>query len=185
MDRRIKYSFKQKLASVRAVLEDNRSTGCVARGIGSDKKTLQRWLKLYQQHGAAGLKLRQGSYTGAFKLEVIQHMFRNQLTISHVAAIFGVPNDSTVGRWLILYEKQGAAGLLEVKHRGRKKSMKPGKITKSKDKASSPEEQQLAALQAEIEYLRAENAFLKKLKALIEEEEAAKARRRQPKPSKD
>jgi transposase len=185
MDKRIKYSFKQQLSSVRSVLEGDESIRSIARQLGCDKKTIQRWLMLYQQHGVAGLQFRHGSYTGEFKLKVIHHMLDNHLTLSQVAAIFGVPNDSTVGRWLIVYERQGVAGLLEAKQRGRKKTMKPEKPKKIKDASSSPAEQQLAALQAENEYLRAENAFLKKLKALIEEEEAAKASRGQQKPSKD
>lgn len=185
MDKRIKYSLKQQLSSVRSVLEDHVSASSAARSLGCGEKTMRRWLKLYQQHGVAGLQFRHGSYTGAFKLKVIEHMLKNDLTISEVAAIFGVPNDSTVGRWFMLYEKQGVEGLMEVKRRGRKKSMKPKKIKKSKDDTISPAEQRLASLQEENEFLRAENAFLKKLKALIEEEEAVKARRRQPRPSKD
>jgi transposase len=185
MDKRIKYNFKQQQSSVRSVLEDHEPVMSVARRLGCSKKTVQRWIKLYLQHGVSGLQLRPGSYTGAFKLKVIRHMLKNRLSISEVAAIFGVPNDSTVGRWFILYEKQGTKGLLEVKRRGRKKLMKSRKIKKSKDKAADAAEQRLAALQAENEYLHAENAFLKKLKALIEEEEAVKARSRQPKPSKD
>lgn len=182
MDNRIKYSFKQKLASVRAVLKGYQSMRSVARGIGSDEKTIRRWLRIYQQHGEPGLKFRSGSYSGEFKVRVIQHMLKNHLTLLEAATTFGIPNDSTVCNWLRIYESRGSGGLLK-ETRGRKKLMKAKPPKKIKEVSSA--DAQLAALQAENEYLRAENAYLKKLKALIQEEEAAKARNKQQKPSKD
>lgn len=188
MDKRVKYTIKQQESSVRSVVEGRESIKGICRQLGCHQKTLQRWVKLYVQHGPAGLRFRHGSYRGEFKLKVIQHMLDNDLTISEVAAIFGVPNDHTVGRWLKLYQQQGAGGLLNVKKRGRKPTMKTRKSKKNKDAKDtvvSAAAKRLAALQAENEYLRAENEFLKKLDALIKEEEAAKARWRQFGPSKD
>jgi len=49
------------------------------------------------------------------------------------------------------------------------KSKKKEKIDRSDTNAAK-----IAALQKEVEYLRAENAFLKKLDALIQQEEAEK-----------
>jgi transposase len=57
---------------------------------------------------------------------------------------------------------------------------------KKKDKSTMDSgAEQLAALQKEVEYLRAENAFLKKLDALIQQEKAAKAQGRRQKPSRN
>jgi hypothetical protein len=73
-------------------------------------------------------------------------------------------------------------GLLKDK-RGGKVSTMPRKLRKSIVKPSDPTAQKLIELQKEVEYLRAENAFLKKLEALAQQEEAAKAQARRPKPS--
>jgi transposase len=47
----------------------------------------------------------------------------------------------------------------------------------------TPEAKQLAKLQAEVAWLRAENDFLKKLEALTREEEALKKQKKARKPS--
>ncbi|MCM0918476.1 IS3 family transposase, partial [Klebsiella pneumoniae] len=73
-----------------------------------------------------------------------------------------------VRRWLDVYNDAGAEGLLNIQ------CGRPGKMTKPKNippltdkelEKLSPEE-----LRAELRYLRAENAYLKKLKALVQSE---------------
>ena len=98
------------------------------------------------------------------------------------AALFGIPQHSAVRRWLRIYKELGPAGL-QAESRGRKKrQMIPGSKKKVTD-ASDPITEKMAALQKEVEYLRAENAFLKKLDALIQQEKAAKTQAKRPKPS--
>jgi len=184
MDKRIKYSFKQKLSAVRAVVSGQASCRSAAGKIGGDEKTVRRWVGLYQQYGSAGLKLRPGGYAGEFKVKVIRYMLKKHLSLIQTAVIFGIPNDHTVWRWLNTYECHGAAGLLK-ETRGRKKSIMAKKPKKSNTIALGSIDEKLAALQAENEYLRAENAFLKKLDALVQEEKAAKAQNKQQKPSKN
>jgi transposase len=62
---------------------------------------------------------------------------------------------------------------------------KKQKSTKKGASGTNSSAEQLAALQKEVEYLRAENAFLKKLEALIQQQEAAKAQSKQQKPSRN
>ena len=57
------------------------------------------------------------------------------------------------------------------------------KRQKGKPTQTDPAAQKLAEMQKELDYLRAENAFLKKLEALVQQEEAAKAQARWPKSS--
>jgi transposase len=182
MDKRIKFSFKQKLQVVRSVIAGQDSIRSAARKINGNHKTVRRWLNCYKQHGNKGLKLRNGSYDGFFKVRVIRHMLKNQLSLIQTAAIFGVPQDDTIGRWLKIYERQGAAGLL-VRTQSQKKVIMGKKPKKDKNLSNKTAEEQLAALQAENEYLKAENAFLKKLDALIRQEKAAKAQSKRQRPS--
>ena len=185
MDKRVKYSFKQKLSIVRSVISGQDSLKSAARKIGGNDKTVQRWVNIYKQYGKRGLELRHGSYDGSFKVRVIKHMLKNGLSLMQTTAIFGIPHDYTVGRWLKKYERLGTAGLLR-EARGRKKSLMAKKTKKKqKDTTADPSAEKVAALQKEVEYLRAENAFLKKLDALIQQEKAAKAQGMRPKPSRN
>lgn len=184
MNKRIKYSYQQKISAVRSVISGKDSLASAARKIGGNDKSIQRWVNLYNQFGKKGLQLRSGSYDGEFKVRVIKYMLKKHLSLLQTSALFGIANDSVVGRWLKIYESQGVGGLL-MENRGRKKSAMPNKKKKTTRIVSNPEVEKLAALQAENEYLRAEIAFLKKLDALIQQEKAAKAQARQQKPSKN
>ncbi|MBO9660925.1 MAG: hypothetical protein J7527_19030, partial [Chitinophagaceae bacterium] len=90
-----------------------------------------------------------------------------------------------VYRWRQTFERFGPLGLLQ-ETRGRKKTLMPKKKPAKKDTSTSDTSAaKLASLQKEVEYLRAENAFLKKLDALIQQEEVAKAQSKQPKSSRN
>ena len=62
----------------------------------------------------------------------------------------------------------------------------PKKKSTKKDASNTDlSAEKLAALQKEVEYLRAENAFLKKLDALIQQEKVAQAQSKRQKPSRN
>ena len=174
MDQRVKYTIRKKLSAVRLVESGKFSSLLISRKLGCSKSMIEDWLKLYRLHGSKGLKLRNGSYDAKFKIRVIRHMKRNGLSLSRTAAFFGIPQRSAVSRWLRIYESLGFAGL-RAENRGRKKrQMAPKSKKKEKIDRSDTNAAKIAALQKEVEYLRAENAFLKKLDALIQREEAGK-----------
>jgi transposase len=181
MDKRIKYTFKQKLSTVRSITAGRESCLSAAKKIGSKENTVQRWLRLYKEHGSRGLVIRNGSYSGRFKLRVIRYMIKNRLSSIRTATLFGLPQDYVVGKWMKKYKCQGAAGLLK-ETRGRKKSVMSKKTDNKKITFPTGTDAKIAALQKELEYLRAENAFLKKLDALIQQEKAAKGQARRQKP---
>lgn len=185
MDKRAKYSLKQKVLAVRSIIAGQESCLSAARSIGSKKSTVQRWLRLYKQYGAKGLILRSGRYDGHFKLRVVRYLLKNEISLSRAAVLFAVPQEAVVGKWLKIYKRCGADGLL-TETRGRKRTtMAKKKTIKRKAlKAPGTSEEKIAALQKELEYLRAENAFLKKLEALTQQEEAAKTKSKQHKPSR-
>ncbi|MFB6454966.1 helix-turn-helix domain-containing protein [Chitinophaga sp. Hz27] len=171
MDKRIKYSSSQKLIIVKAVISGKESCCSAAVKIGTTDTVILRWVNLYRHHGGAVFDRSAGRYSGQFKVRVIQYMLKKQLSLTQTAAFFGVPQDCTVGLWLKKYKELGANGLL-VETRGRKSIM--AKKGKNKVvKSTTDAEAKLLALQKENEYLRAENAFLKKLDALIQEEKQA------------
>ena len=184
MDKRVKYSIKQKQSAVRSVLEGRETCRSAARALECEKSAVQRWLKQYKQHGTKGFKIRNGSYDGAFKVRVVQHIRRKGVSLPRAASHFNIPNESTIHGWLKIYEQCGAIGLLKRRRVGKASTM----TKKPRKKAATPTDpatQKLVEMQKELDYLRAENAFLKKLRALVQQKEAAKAQARRPKSSRN
>jgi len=165
MDKRSKYSYKKKIAVVKSIIEGKASVLGTVRKLDCRKNTVVRWLKQYEEHGPEGLRQRNGHYDGRFKVQVVQHMLKKGLSLMQTAVHFNIPNECVVGNWRRKYEQQGVTVLLQAT-RGRKKiaMAKKGKQLNT-IKPGTPEAR-LAALEKENEYLRAENAFLKKLEAL-------------------
>ena len=184
MDKRIKYGQKQKVSTVRSVISGRETILLAARRLACRENTIVRWVRQYKQHGGKGLQVRNGSYTGRFKVRVVCYMLRKGLSLMATAIHFNIPSESAVYRWVKTYERQGSAGLLK-ETRGRKKTFMPPKTKKKTAEAANTPEEKLAALQKEVEYLRAENAFLKKLDALIQQGKAEKEQSRRPKPSRN
>ena len=94
-------------------------------------------------------------YTPEFKIKVVETMHREKLSYRETARQFDISN-SRVTAWERIYLEEGAEGLY-IERRGRKSTGRPPKIKKDED------------LIAEVQRLRAENAYLKKLNALVAE----------------
>ena len=89
-------------------------------------------------------------------------MHEHQLSMVQTAVKFGIPNDCTVGKWERIYYEEGPQGLL-LDRRGRKSKMSSDK---PKKKLNQETEEDLIA---EVQRLRMENEYLKKLQALVQE----------------
>lgn len=94
-------------------------------------------------------------YTPEFKIKVVETMHKEKLSYRETARQFDISN-SRVTAWERIYLEEGADGLY-AERRGRKSTGRPPKIKKEED------------LIAEVQRLRAENAYLKKLNALVAE----------------
>lgn len=93
-------------------------------------------------------------YTPEFKIKVVETMHREKLSYRETARQFDISN-SRVTAWERIYLEEGADGLY-AERRGRKSTGRPPKIKKED-------------LIAEVQRLRAVNAYLKKLNALVAE----------------
>ena len=97
-------------------------------------------------------------YTGEFKQKVVETMHKEKLSYCEAARRFEVSNNHRVASWERIYLEEGPAGLY-IERRGRKSTEQTKKMPKE------VEEDMLAVVQR----LRAENAYLKKLNALVAE----------------
>ena len=158
-----KYTYEEKLEAVLRVTDKGMSYGESARILGTGKTVVQRWTARYKQFGAEGLLMKHGTYSGDFKLSVIKYMHDNHLSLFQAAVKFGIPNESTLGKWERIYYEEGAQGLY-VDRCGRKSKMSSRKIKKKELNEETKED-----LIAEVQRLRMENEYLKKLQALVQE----------------
>ena len=132
----------------------------------ANRSLIERWVAAYQLHGDAGLREKRSRYDADFKLSVLRHMWENRLSITQTAAKFDIRRHSTVGTWERAYRKGGVEALAPPPAMRRPKKMtipttKP-EVPADEDKRSREE------LLAELEYLRMEVAYLKKLDALVQ-----------------
>ena len=98
-------------------------------------------------------------YTGAFKQQVGETMMQEKLSYKEAARQFEVGDDKRVAAWERIYLEEGPEGLY-IERRGRSSKGRPPKKLK-------PEVEE--DLLAEVQRLRAENDYLKKLNALVAE----------------
>ena len=105
-------------------------------------------------------------YTGEFKQHVVETMQKENLSYSEAARQFEVCNHHRIISWERIYLEEGPEGLC-VERRGRGGG-RPLKLDKKIEED----------LIAEVQRLRAENDYLKKLNALVLEEGRRSKRRK-------
>ena len=160
------YSSELKLKVVQRYLQGNMSIRSVAEEFCVDQSDVRKWKDAYLQHGAAGLCTTHGTYTGDFKVAVVEYMHNTGASTRQTAAYFNIPSFTTVSKWERIYYELGKEGLY-IENRGRPGKMKETKKNKVEKKNLESNEDLLA----EVQRLRMENAYLKKLNALIQERE--------------
>lgn len=127
-----------------------------------------QWVHAYEQHGLDGLKAKKTKtvFTPEFKMKAVL-MILNGLSIHETRRQLDIRSKSQLQVWLRQYGEQGIDGL-KPKPKGRTKKMT--KSTNPKPSRTDQDKTQKELLE-ELAYLRAENAFLKKLRALRLEQE--------------
>jgi transposase len=154
-----------------------RSSGEAAAEFGLDRATVRKWVASYAAHGMAGLAKKFSHYDADFKLSVLRRMWDDGLSRRQTAAIFNIRNAGCLSDWERRYER-GGIDALAPRRTGRLRSMPepppktPGSTVPPTDDAKSREE-----LLAELNHLRMENAYLKKLEALTRRPQTPKGRK--------
>lgn len=160
-----KFSAEDKLKAVLAYEAGHDSMTCLAKRYGVNHRVLKQWIGRYQLHGEAGLRKRYTNYTVEFKLDVLNFMNDTGASSYEAAAVYNIPSRHTVSKWQKAVDEGGMDALIPTE-KGRP-------AMNEKPKKSAPQKKPNESLQEEVERLRMENAYLKKLNALVKEKEAS------------
>ena len=106
-------------------------------------------------------------YTPEFKKQVVEAVIQDGLSYREAARIYEVQGPGRIESWERIYLEEGPEGLA-IERRGHRSTGRP------KELPSKVEEDLLA----EVQRLRAENAYLKNLQALVLEEERRQRKKR-------
>jgi transposase len=161
-----KYNEQFKLAVVQQFLSGTAGHKTVAHLHGLPHSTVRLWVDLHRLHGTAGLEKKFTHYSAEFRLSVLQRMWDDELSYRQVAAVFNIRSPGCISQWERCYHSGGLDALAPRK-RGKPKKMStpPDKTPES---APDPAGRTHDELVAEVNQLRMEVAFLKKLQALVQ-----------------
>ena len=156
-----KYSNEFKLEVVKYCVEEHHGYLDAAKHFNiPSETTILYWVRKYKEKGVEGLlNDKRSLYSGEFKQNVVEYMRKNHLSATETAVKFNLANHGVVLKWERIYYEEGPQALY-IERRGRNKKMS------SKNKENVNKNQDLLE---EVQRLRMENEYLKKLNALVQE----------------
>ena len=174
-----KYSLAFKLRVVRYRARYPIGSRATAAHFGIDHGTVRKWCAAYAEHGEDGLKKRYRRYSSAFKKAVLRRMTKEGWSVRQASAFFNIAAPTTLHQWQRAFA-QGGATALDPKRSTRRTAMAKPKSPASPlpRRPKAPEHMTTNELHERLAYLEAENAYLKKLKALAQEKRSVEKKRR-------
>ena len=133
------------------------------------EEKIRTWVSHYRLHGVDGLSPKRSAYSSEFKLQILSHQDREQLSSRKVAAIYDIRNPNQVVVWRRILNQDGIEAF-RSKKQGRP-MMKPELPCPRPSNMIATDSTQ--ALREENQRLRAEVLYLKKLQALIRSKRSA------------
>lgn len=118
-------------------------------------------------------------YSPGFKISVILDMLENKSSYNEISKKYGITGHHTVKEWINVYLSEGSVGFYENRcertiYMEEKKRGRPRKKTEAERETEKNLRAELKKVKEQNEDLRMENAFLKKMQALIQAEEQMK-----------
>lgn len=140
--------------------ESGASKNRVCKEFHINDKNFQLYYNRYKAGGElAVLEQREQHLTYEQKLLIVRDIRDNCLSLPRASEKYLLPYNS-LRKWLFKYEQEGEDGLKRKRRMPKKKEYSKAQLD------------ELESLRKRNEYLEAENALLKKVKALVEEREA-------------
>lgn len=173
----MKYDWKFKLKCVEDYMAGKPYPKEYTRNL---RNKIVDWVRLYGIYGMDGLKhkAQNREWTPEERYELVAKVLAGYPNKS-VAVEAGI-NDGQLHQWVRKYKAFGMDGLQLRK--GRRPEV-PNMSKRKVEELDVSEREELIRLREEVEYLQTENAYLKKLRALIarkNSESSVKARRQRP-----
>lgn len=157
------HSLEEKLQVIK-MHKQGAGVKLLAKRFGLSRSLINVWLEQYKQHGVAGLQRLPYNcrYNFEEKCKIVCEIDKKHVPLHVASAKYRVAR-STLRCWRHIARRDGYEALREVKYGRKYASM-------GRPKKKEPVTE-LEKLQRENELLRAENAYLKKLRALVTERE--------------
>ena len=181
----MKYSWEFKLESVEKYLKGEWAEK--PKSITSTDKSFHdkvvEWVRIYKLYGAEGLKHKplNKERKAEERFELVSQVLAGK-SMTSVAIEAGI-NRGLLYQWVRRYKQYGYDGL-ELRKGRKPKDPDMTKKAKPKELEQSDYEK-LKLLERENEYLRVENAYLKKLRALIVQKQAESSVKAKRQPSSE
>ena len=165
--KRKKHGYAERLKYMH-MLEQGFTCHYIHKHYGIDQQFLGVLWEKYQSEGPSGLVKKKNIQANLkFKVQVLRDIRENHLTLVNASLKYNV-STSQIWVWRRIVRTKGYEALAEIKPRGR-----PSKNDMGRPRKKKPEEMtELELLQLRVMELEAENALLKKVKALVEERDA-------------
>jgi len=152
----MKYSIELKLKVIRYCIENNCGGGIAAKHFNIHSvSNVKEWIRRYSKYGKAGLIRSHKKHSSVFKINVLKYMKENHLSFTETAIHFNLSGASVVSKWEHLYRTEGHQAF-SGERRGSENMKDEKRVLTEKE------------LIAENKRLRMENAYLKKLRALVQ-----------------
>ena len=164
-----KYKTEFKLEVVQSFLAGEGGAKLLARRWSVPEEKVRTWVSHYRLHGIDGLRPTRSAYSAQFKLQVLAHQDREQLSSRQVAALYDIRNPNQIVIWRRNLD-QCRLQACETRNEEQPK-MKPER--RSAAPSSTVVADTEKTLREENDRLRAEVAYLKKLQALIRSKRSA------------
>ena len=162
-----KFSKSEKLQMVAEYQQGKHSLTWIAKEHKISSSYLQEVIKRYQAQGEAEFGVGQQGilkrrYSGEFKLSVVKEKLASNIGYRELGRKYNI-NHVVIQKWERIYLSEGADGLLQ-EQRGRTTKEASPRVGRPRKKALTPVDEDLIA---EVQRLRMENEYLKKLQALV------------------
>ena len=150
------YSPTVAISLSKSILNGETNIKDVCRKIKVDRKELQIWVELYKNYGD-DVFLNEIEYSWEERFWIVEDMLKNGLSLRKICVKYKIVHRFALRNWHKSYNSDP-----EVKEKKIKGNRK-GNVRKE------TQEERIKQLERELHFARAENAYLKKLQALMQE----------------